>query len=84
MSQQLTFEQTVCWFDGRPKAEIWATTWDEPGQFWAMCEHCCAHVRNGLQLRKAGRVEEAEAADHAVGIDTRGLAGKWIDPQEAA
>lgn len=77
------FKQSGCWYDGAPITEIWQTTWDDPGDIWPMCQRCVDHVRRGLRLRQAGQNDLAEQFDMEVGIDTRGLAGEWIDPSQS-
>lgn len=73
-----------CWYDGNVAAEVWHTTWDDPGEDWPMCAECCASVREALALRVDGKPDAADAIDNVAGIDTRGLAGKWIDPQASS
>ena len=71
----------ACWYCGRPAASIWRTTWDAPGEDWPMCDGCGGGVAARLGMRAGGRHADADTGDDEHGIDTRGLAGRWIVPE---
>lgn len=71
-----------CWYCGKPTLEVWHTTWDVDGQEWPMCEECAGAVRSRLDLRARGLTAEADLGDEQHGIDTRGIAGRWIYPKK--
>lgn len=71
-----------CWYCGKPTLEVWHTTWDVDDQQWLMCEDCASAVRKRIALRALGLTAEADLGDEQHGIDTRGLAGRWIDPKK--
>lgn len=71
-----------CWFCGNSVFEVWHTTYDHDSEEWPMCENCVSAVRYRLALREQGLTKEANIGDQQHGIDTSGVAGKWIDPQK--
>ncbi len=71
-----------CWFCGKPAVETWHTSWDQVGEKWPMCPECSAHVTEGLKLRRAGHVDEADELDSQHGITTDNqIGGEWIPPK---